>query len=431
MVQTARTLVFELNEFNLELLREATENGQYPHIARMIGLKKTVLSTKDTYESDYLEPWVQWVSFHTGVPSSDHKIKHLGDCPDLGYPQLWETLSQRGVSSGVWGVLNGNRGRAQECRFFLPDPWTFSEHGYPVALNALLGLPRYLARNRVKFSAFQAFREFATMLGALAKPKILWELLRETPHVMGAILKHPRSAYVYFTITEYLSGMLFLDFWNRARPQVGVLFLNSLAHLQHYYWEKGTVTKNDRIMYGLRYIDKILKQIFDGLEPNDIFIGCTALSQMNTNHEKPWISYRPKDHIKLLRKVGINVRSVEPLMSYDALAFFHTKEDCLMAQQILEGARILGQPLFAVESYPNDPLRLFYRLSFYDEVPGETTFTAGDQSLPFSEYFASIIRRTGKHVPVGYVFSNAPAIPERMENHELNGYLLGLYETAT
>jgi hypothetical protein len=86
---------------------------------------------------------VQWVSVHTGVPSSQHGVKNLGDVPNLAEDQIWERWSRRGLSSIVWGVMNGDRRKAENCRIFIPDPWTFSESAYPRNFQGLIALPRY------------------------------------------------------------------------------------------------------------------------------------------------------------------------------------------------------------------------------------------------------------------------------------------------
>jgi hypothetical protein len=140
-------LLVELNEFNKDLLKSAAESLKLKNIQKILALTEFHTITDDTYDSGYLEPWVQWVSVHTGTPSAKHQIKHLGDVPNVTEPQIWERLSEKGVTCGVWGAMNASRNAARNCLFFLPDPWTFTELGYPEPLNQLLDLPRYISKN--------------------------------------------------------------------------------------------------------------------------------------------------------------------------------------------------------------------------------------------------------------------------------------------
>src|SRR3990167_7265173 len=108
-----KVLLLELNEFNAELLKRAADELNLRNIQKLCALHQTQLSTRDTYESDFLEPWVQWVYIHTGKSSQEHQIKHLGDVPHLETEQIWESLSKKGVSSGIWGAMNANRGQSE------------------------------------------------------------------------------------------------------------------------------------------------------------------------------------------------------------------------------------------------------------------------------------------------------------------------------
>lgn len=145
-------LLIELNEFNRELLQNIATRHGLKHLQRVLGRSRASTFTSDEYDTGFLEPWVQWVSVHTGVPSSRHRVKNLGDVPNLVEDQIWERWSKRGLSSVVWGVMNGNRRNAAACRVFVPDPWTFSEDAWPAEYQGLIGLPRCLAKNYLDFS---------------------------------------------------------------------------------------------------------------------------------------------------------------------------------------------------------------------------------------------------------------------------------------
>ena len=256
---TRRLLFIELNEFNHRLMVEAAETFQLTHIKRVLALpyqSKTV--TADSYESGYLEPWVQWVSVHTGQPASEHKIKHLGDVRSNSKQQIWEILSERGISSGVWSAMNATRGSAQRCNFFLPDPWSFEERAYPDEINSFLDLPRYMARNYLK-------PRFAVLGGALLKfaffmcrPRTVLASLKELPELLLYLIKYKAANFVTYSFAEYLSAIRFLDYWETNRPEFSSLFLNLIAHAQHYYWEDTPLVKNDRLKFTFIYLNKIL-----------------------------------------------------------------------------------------------------------------------------------------------------------------------------
>ena len=116
-------LLLEINEFSPELMRQACSGLKLPHLETLLGLRETHSTTDDKQERFGLDPWVQWVSIHTGKDSSQHQVKHLADLAKLQYPQIWETLAAANYHCGIWGAMNARLQDPHNIDFFLPDPW--------------------------------------------------------------------------------------------------------------------------------------------------------------------------------------------------------------------------------------------------------------------------------------------------------------------
>ncbi len=413
-------ILIELNEFNYDLMKTIADEESFESIKKLLSLKTIATKTDDSYESERLEPWVQWISVHTGQTSLQHSVRHLGDVPDLQVPQLWETLSKNGISSGIWGVLNGNRGQAENCQFFLPDPWTFSEQAHPRNLNPLLEFPRYIATNRSNFSPLKFARLLFAFGGKLvfnfsALKDLVWIL----PRFLKMVAKYPKAEFVGYCPFEYFSGMLFLKFYKREKPAFGAVFLNMIAHLQHYYWDFSIPGNRDKLVYGFKFVDKLLEHFFNEISPGTQIYVANALSQANTNHEKPWVSYRPVKFETVLDLLQVPYKEVNALMSYDATASFESEEKCRQAKKILDETTILGQPLFYTELNLHTPTRLFFRTGFYDEVFAPTEFKSQGKSFSFQDNFIALAVRTAKHVPRGTLLTTDPAVQGPIYNHQI------------
>ena len=121
-----------LNEFNLDLLNFiAADKPKLVYLNKLCQMQLVNTYTHDVSETELLEPWVQWVGVQTGLPSSVHHVKYLGDVSNLTDLQVWERLSKVGRSSLVWGAMNATRGSAENCKVFVPDPWAFDETSTP------------------------------------------------------------------------------------------------------------------------------------------------------------------------------------------------------------------------------------------------------------------------------------------------------------
>ena len=88
--------LIELNEFNKDLLKEISSKYNFVNIKKLFDNNIIITDTEDKKEHYNLDPWVQWVSIHTGYPHEIHKIDHLADVKNLKYPQIWEILGEKG-----------------------------------------------------------------------------------------------------------------------------------------------------------------------------------------------------------------------------------------------------------------------------------------------------------------------------------------------
>ena len=416
---TNKVLFIELNEFNHELLKSLSTRWGLKNIEKMLSFHETTTHTDDVYESDYLEPWVQWVSVHTGQPSTSHRIKHLGDVPGLHSEQIWEKLSKEGITSGIWGAMNASKATAENCLFFLPDPWTFSENAYPSELNPLLDALRYASKNYLNTSQVKLIQKIGRLLIFLGSKKVLNSFRKEVPNLLRHIKQFKGESFSYISLFDYLSTLLFLKMHQKYRPDFSLIFLNSLAHLQHHHWKKETLETSPRFKYGLTYLDRAFKEIFDHFDAQDTILFSNALSQKNTNEETPWILYRQKDQHSFLQKTGLTFVKVEPHMTHDAHIFFQNEQEREIAEEVLKGARVGSHPLFHVESYPEEPLKIFYKIIFTDQVPKETLLSINEKKFRFFDLFQAIVRRTGKHIQTATLLSNQDLFSKSIKNHEI------------
>lgn len=272
--------------------------------------------------------------------------------------------------------------------------------------------------------------------------KAIFGLLRELPQFLTNLLRFKGAVFVGYSLAEYLATIRFLELKQKHRTDYNIIFLNLLAHSQHYYWKSKDLNQLPELKCTLYYVDKILGLLLDSLGPNERVIITNALSQTNTKNDPVWILYRQNDHKTLLDAIDIPPRKIEECMTNDAHLFFETVEATIRAKNTLTNVTINGEPLFQVESYPENPLKLFYIVRFSNEVIGKPQFTEGNKSYDFLEFFTAIVRRTGKHNGLGTVFSNIdnlalrgnlaratdqnPAPNQKVTNHELGQILANL-----
>jgi hypothetical protein len=125
MNNICKKLVFiELNEINLDIVKKYSLKLNLKFFDNFFfdNLKKTY-SEK---EYDLLEPWIQWVSIHTGKTAKEHNIFRLGDIKNFNQQQIFESIEKKNKSVGVICSMNV-KNNLKNPTYFISDPWTNTE----------------------------------------------------------------------------------------------------------------------------------------------------------------------------------------------------------------------------------------------------------------------------------------------------------------
>jgi hypothetical protein len=423
-----RLTIIELNEANLEILQHY--GSRLPHLNKLLQMPRTLTSTDDNYDSGYLEPWVQWVSIHTGEPASSHKVKHLGDLPESRFSQLWERLSAHNVTSGIWGVMNGARRKAEHCLFFVADPWTFSADPFPDRLHGLTDFARYIAKNYCALNPFKMIAHAWVYGLALLQSCGFSQLCQASWLLVTGVFRFGPRHMVLGAFFEYLSTVAFVRYKKELDPSVSIVFLNLIAHIQHHHWKRAD-TGSAELAYGYKVMDMAVGEVLDALAKDELLLAINGLSQSNTNHEEAWIQYRQKDQEAFLQALSLQIDRVEALMTHDAHIFFASEALRERAFQVLSQGTVNGHRLFEVEKDAAQPTKLFYRLEFTGPLSPTDHFVADGKEYKFFEHFKTIIVRTGKHNQNGFAFQSERILPDQIINHQIYDHVCAFFGIPT
>ena len=81
----------------------------------------------------FLEPWIQWITVHSGQRYADHGVFNLDEGHRAAAPRIWDMLSAAGLESWICGSMNVAAGPGFRG-WLLPDPWTTQVPPRPDAL---------------------------------------------------------------------------------------------------------------------------------------------------------------------------------------------------------------------------------------------------------------------------------------------------------
>lgn len=403
MNPTQQLLFLELNEINFEFLEHYIARGELPRFREFFA-RHGYEETESEQGHDELEPWIQWVTAHTGLTYAEHGVFRLGDIVHGDIPQIWEQLEEAGLRVGAVSPMNAKY-RLRDPAFFIPDPWT--DTGVRAA-----GIDRRF---------YQAIRQAVNdnAAGGLKKKSIVdfivGGLWNASPVNYPAYLKLASAAR-----SEAWSKALFLDqvltdlFMRLARskkPDFASIFLNAGAHIQHHYLFNSSAyngphrnpdwyvaSNQDPLLDVYRLYDRILGQVQRAF-PYARIMMATGLHQ--APYGKTAFYWRLVDHKAFLGELRIPFRSVEPRMSRDFLVTCTSPEEGVEAERQLLSARVDdGTPIFTVDNRGTD---LFVMLSYPDDIPAGTTVTVGDQRIEdLRRHVAFVAIKNGEHDGIGY-----------------------------
>ena len=106
MVPNSRSVILiEFNELTPSLMDKFMAAGHLPHF-KLFHDEAHVYRTDAEEEGENLNPWIQWITVHTGLSASEHGITRLSDGHTLQTKAVWDLLGDAGFRVWICGSMN-------------------------------------------------------------------------------------------------------------------------------------------------------------------------------------------------------------------------------------------------------------------------------------------------------------------------------------
>jgi hypothetical protein len=398
-------VLFELNEVNFDVAREYAQSLGLRGFRTMFAGDVRATTSESRYEE--LEPWIQWVSAHSGLTAKQHGIFRLGDIVTSGVPQMFEQIEAQGLSVGAVSPMN-TENRLTRPAYFLPDPWT-QTHSDGSFWSRSLSRAISQAVNSNAEGRITLRSAVALWLGLMrfARPRHYGKYIRLAARSRNAPWR--KALFLDLLIHDVHWALM-----HARRPHFSTIFLNAGAHIQHHYYfncraiarpelrnpEWYVSASEDPIAEMLQLYDALLCDYLD--DPRCDLIVATGLTQVPYNRVKYY--YRPRDHAELLRLFGVRFRSVAPRMTRDFLIEFQDDGDAAMAARQLAALTVSvdGLPLFG--DIENRGTSLFVTLTYPNEIVDQSMVIGATEQIPLAKHVVFVAIKNGMHASNGYVY---------------------------
>lgn len=421
-------IIAEFNELSPVLMDKFIAAGKLPNFERLRGQSEVYITDAGEAQED-LEPWIQWITVHSGLPYAEHGIRHLGDGHKLEQKNIWDLLSDAGKRVWVCGSMNVNY-RLPINGWVVPDPWMRSVKPHPE--DELGPYYRFVSANVQEYTREDmplsrgeqlAFLRFMATHGLSARTvtAIARQLFSE--RISDA---HWKRA----VILDKLQFDLFRSHWRRARPDFATFFLNSTAHFQHLYWRNmepehfkvkpapgEQAVYEDAILYGYEQVDGICGRLLRLVDDDTVLVFATALSQqpcLTYDEAGGKHTYRPRDFERFMQAIGIaEPAEVTPVMAEEFHLDFETEEAAREAETKLADVRYQDRPAIAVK---REGTSLMCGCQIWQQLEPDATLRldGAERTIPFFELFYRIdLVKSGMHHPEGMLWIRRPAREHR------------------
>lgn len=398
-------ILLELNELNMAAIKAYTRKSLLPNFARIIE-DHGVTETFSEEEHDYIEPWIQWVTAHTGRDFAEHEIFRLGDIRGRDLEQIWEMIERQGVTVGAVSPMNAEN-RCNDPAFFVPDPWTQGKISGSWIMRQMYGAIVQAVNDNAQ-SKLTAASALKLIMGLIAYGRV-GSAAEYTRLFAGAFRK---EAWAKALILDRLLADLFLHEVTRKKPGFASVFLNAGAHIQHHYMFSSSVYEGnlrnpdwyvsigkDPVLESYLLYDNVIGDIKRML-PNSRLIVATGLHQVP--HEELTFYWRIKDHKSFLEGLDIVFDRVEPRMSRDFVVVCKDEDTASDAERRLSMVTSTQQmPLFSIDNRGSD---LFVSLVWPHDIGPDFEYSVGnDLRRGFRDQVAFVAIKNGEHDGTGYV----------------------------
>jgi len=444
-LKESSVVVLEFNELTPHLMHQWMDEGKLPGFKKLHD-ESTVFVTDAEEPEASLEPWIQWVTVHSGMTFKEHGIYDLGDGHKLRAPRLWDVASEAGKRVWVCGSMNAGVYGKSVNGAIIPDPWSTGFKPFPE--KDFEHFFRYIQ------TSVQEYTRRDVPLTATDHLKFGWFMLRnglslQTIKRTAKQLLSERTSGGKFhwrraMILDRLMWDLFRSRWGSIKPHYSTLFLNSTAHLQHYHWRnmdpdsfkmKPDATEQaeyqDAVLLGYQAMDQVVLEALEMIKGTDTnLVMMTALSQQPlTRYEDSGGKqlFKAKEPIEFLRFAGVTANAkYEPVMAEEFRYVFDSAQEAEQAQEKLLAIKINDE---AVIRCRQDGVELFLACAIIHPPADAAEMTTADgKTSRFDAMFYPMLNvKSGRHHPDGMFWLRRPTAKHR----EMAGKLPLRRTTAT
>lgn len=318
MTTKQKVLLLEFNEINWAVVDRLIEERGPRFLPNFVRLREQgAWAVQSAVERPpLLDPWITWVTLHTGVSPAVHGASVLEqDSETITAKRTWQYVAEAGRSVGVFGSISAYPPKPLRG-FMVPGPFAPSDDTYPKALEPVQAINRRYTQAHNKTSKapgpMESLRSGLKLLQLGLRPstcvRIAAQLVRER------ISPHMRWRRV--SLQPLLNFDFFAKLYREERPDFATWHSNHAAHYMHHYWRAWDDSKfqtkapaderqkyGEAVPFGYQLCDELLGRAFKLIDDQTVLVIASSMGQ------QPYVSEKYDQG-----KIVVRVKSIDALL---------------------------------------------------------------------------------------------------------------------
>lgn len=314
-----KVLLLELNEINWRVVDRLIEQRGASYLPNFEKLRKEgAWAVQSAVErSPLLDPWITWVTLHTGVSPAVHGASVLEQSSDsISAPRTWQYAAQAGRKVGVFGSISSYPPPKVDG-FVVPGPFAPGNETHPPRLGPVQAVNRRYTQVHNQTTRAPTLAENAATASALIRMGLS---LGTMGHVAKQLVRErlqPGQRWRRVCLQPRLNFDIFASLYSQERPDFATWHSNHAAHFMHHYWRawddsvfpvKASAKEREQygqaVPEGYRLCDELIGRAMLLLDAQTVLVVASSMGQ------QPFIS----DHYKA-GKVIVRVRDIDTLLA--------------------------------------------------------------------------------------------------------------------
>ena len=318
MNKTRKVLLLEFNEINwhvIDKLLAGKGKAFLPNLGRLRAEGTTGVQTA-VERPPLLDPWITWVTLHTGVSPNVHGASVLEQKGEtIRAKRTWQYASEAGRSVGVFGSISSYP-PAPVDGFMVPGPFAPGNETYPERLQPVQAINRRYT---------QVHNKTVRPPGLLENMRAGMDLFRlglrpsTCAHVAAQLVSErvsPSLRWRRASLQPRLNFDFFSALYRRGRPDFATWHSNHAAHYMHHYWrawdDTGFPVKStpeerkqygEAVPYGYKLCDELLGRAMRLIDDETVLVVASSMGQ------QPYVSEKYREG-----KTVVRIKNIEALL---------------------------------------------------------------------------------------------------------------------